>query len=118
MIDVVIYAAVALTFYVVATGISGIIRPFLSPRWQAAVMALLTALVWTPVRWWGGADAGGEALGHAGGGWVPLVGAWMFGEPTNRPGYNAISVALVTFGAFILIRRWQRRRERQTETVH
>lgn len=116
--NIVIYVAVALTFYVVATGLAAVVRPFLSPRWQAVVLALFTALVWAPVRWWGGADAGGEALSAGTGGWVPLVGSWLLGEATNRPGYNAVSVTLTTLIAYLLIRRWQGRRERQAETLH
>lgn len=115
--NVVIYVAVALTFFFVATGIAGIIRPFLRPRWQAVVMALLTALVWAPVRWWGGAEAGGEPGSALLAGWVPLVGSWLLGEATNRPGYNLVAVALTALVAYVLIRRWQNRRERQTETA-
>lgn len=115
--SVILYGAVALTFFIVATGIAGIIRPFLSPRWQAGLMALLTAITWAPVRWWGGPEAGGDA-GSIVGGWVPLVGSWLLGEATNRPGYNSVSVALTALIAFILIRRWQGRQERQNETLH
>ncbi len=118
----VIYTAVALTFFFVATGIAGIIRPFLSPRWQATVIALFTALVWAPVRWWGGVEAGGDVPGTWGSaltaGWAPLVGSWLLGEATNRPGYNAVSIALTALVAYVLIRRWQGRQERQTETLH
>lgn len=114
----VIYSAVAITFFFIATGIAGIIRPFLSPRWQAVAMALFTAMVWAPVRWWGGVDAGGDAGTILGAGWHPLVGSWLMGEATNRPGFNTVSIALTSLLAYVLIRRWQNRRERQRETLH
>jgi hypothetical protein len=117
-VNYVIYSAVALTFFFVATGLAGIIRPFMPPRWQATLMAFFTALVWAPVRWWGGVSAGGDAGSVWGGGWVPLVATWLLGEVTNRPGYNAISIMLTALCAYALIRRWQSRRERQTETLH
>ena len=109
----VIYGALLLTFFIIATGISAILRPFLPPRWQAVIMALFTAMVWAPVRWWGaGAD------GALWSGWHPLIGGWFLGEPDNRPGFAFISFAMTALLAYAAIRLWTRRRPPTGVTLH
>jgi hypothetical protein len=106
-----IYAALALTFYVIATGLSAILRAFAPIRLQAALMAVLAAATWAPVRWWG---AEGEA-DHALGGWHPLVGNWLLGEPANRPDLTFASFGTTALLAYAAIRWWAGRRYNPVE---
>jgi hypothetical protein len=109
-----VYIALALTFYVVATGLSAILRPFAPPRLQAALVAMMTAGSWAPVRWWDDAQGSDSLLG----GWHPLIGNWLLNEPANRPAYTVISFVLTALLAYVLIRRWQRRNEPHLRSIH
>jgi hypothetical protein len=106
MIMLAIYAALAFSFFVIATGLSAILRAFLPPRLQAALMALLVAGVWAPVRWWG---AEPDAEGWLDG-WHPLVGNWLLGEPANRPELTMVSLGVTAMLAYWAIRWWATRR--------
>jgi hypothetical protein len=114
MMQIALYTALALTFYVVATGVSAILRALMSPPWQAVVLALMSAICWAPVRWWGEGGDTGEQFG----GWHPLIGNWLLGEPANRPGFTVISVTISALAAYWIIRRWQRRNEPQLRSLH
>jgi hypothetical protein len=106
-----IYAALALTFYVVATGLSAIMRAFLPPRLQAALLAFMIAGTWAPVRWWGAEDAAEGWLR----GWHPLIGNWLLREPANRPDLTFASFGTVALFAYWAIRWWARQRHAPVE---
>lgn len=113
MMATVIYSALLLTFFIIATGLSAILRPFLRPRLQALAMAMFTALVWAPVRWWG---AGAEDALWSG--WHPLIAGWFLGEPDNRPAFGFVSFAVTALLAYVAIRLWARRRRPSGVTLH
>ena len=110
MIEIVIYAALALTFLVTVTGLSAVMRNFASIGVQSVIVAVMIGGTWAPVRWWGAEDA------HQGwfGGWHPLIGNWLLGQPANRPDLTYASFALTSLLSYAAISWWSRR-ARQAE---